>query len=186
MMTEWEFAHAAIGGVASLIFLMQTFGSAGSSGSDIETDGDIDSPGESGTGLADYLSVRNFVAFFIGYGWVTLAALVSGASNPVASLAGVAAGISFVAVSFFLLRAFTRFQEDGTLKLETLIGRPASVYITIPPSGGSAGKVLVDTKTGRVELPARTKNHEELRPGRGVRISGVDGGVLWVEEADSD
>ncbi|MDR3254760.1 MAG: NfeD family protein [Synergistaceae bacterium] len=175
MMTEWELAHAIIGGVASFIFLVQTFGSAG------DTDGDTDSPGDAGTGLADYLSVRNFVAFFIGYGWVALAALLSGASRPTASFAGVVAGLSFIVASLLLLKTFIKFQEDGTLKLETLIGQRASVYIAIGASGCSSGKVLVDTITGRVELPARTTGAEELRPGGSVIISGVEGGVLLVE-----
>jgi membrane protein implicated in regulation of membrane protease activity len=133
------------------------------------------------TACLSYLSVRNFVAFFIGYGWITLAAPLSGVSKTVASLLGAVAGIVFVIASFFLIKTFLRFQENGSLKLESLVGKHASVYITIGARGRFAGKVLVDARTGRVELPARSNAEEDLRPGRLVRIVKIADEVIWVE-----
>jgi membrane protein implicated in regulation of membrane protease activity len=179
-MSEWEWAHAAIGGVATVIFLFQTLGAA--DGSDSDSDGfDGSHDSSSHGGLSSYLSVRNFVAFFLGYGWVTLAALLSGATASAASLLGSAAGLVFVIASFFLIKAFLKFQEDGSLKLESLVGKHASVYITIGARGSYAGKVLVDARSGRVELPARSETEEDLRPGRLVRIVKIVDEVLWVE-----
>lgn len=181
-MGEWEWAHAAIGAAAAIIFLIQTLGAAGDdSVADGDIDGDFDSPGDTGgQGLAGYLSVRNFVAFFIGYGWVTLAALLSGLSQAASSALGVAAGVVIVFVSLALIRTFLRFQEDGSLKMELLPGKGATVYIAIGErSTGRAGKVMVDTRKGRMELPARTEG-EALKPGEFVRIDRVEDGVLWV------
>jgi membrane protein implicated in regulation of membrane protease activity len=186
-MGEWEWAHAAIGGVASIIFLVQTFGAAGDSDSDPDADATAADSSEldhDGGGLFHYLSVRNFVALFVGYGWVTLAALLSGVSRQTSSLLGVCAGIVMVFISLYLLRAFLKFQEDGTLDMESLAGRRASVYITIGASASSAGKVMVDTKAGRVELTARTNDPNTLRPGQMATIVKVDGGVLWVTASD--
>jgi membrane protein implicated in regulation of membrane protease activity len=177
-MNEWEWAHAATGAVATLIFLFQTFGAAGSQDYDTETDVGADAPGDHG--FADYLSVRNFVALFVGYGWVALAALLSGASRGMASILGVCAGIVLVFISLYLLKTFLRFQEDGTLDINSLPGKRATVYITIGGSSSTSGKVMVDTKTGRMELPARTGDPQVLRPGQTVKILRVDGGVLWV------
>jgi membrane protein implicated in regulation of membrane protease activity len=184
-MTELEWVHATIGGVASIIFLAQVLGSAGSADVDLQADADSpsDLPGH-GAGLSEFLSVRNFVAFFIGYGWVTLASLLSGAAWPIASLSGVAAGLVFVVASLLLLKTFLNFQEDGSLKLASLLGKDASVYIMIGASASSTGKVLVDTRTGRVELPARTKNAQDLHPGKLVRVVEVTGDTLWVAEND--
>jgi membrane protein implicated in regulation of membrane protease activity len=187
-MGAWEWGHVILGGAASLIFLFQSLGSADSDDgqADFGADGpdaaDVpDTPaGMAGTALSDYLSVRNFVAFFIGYGWVTFAGLYNGLSKVAASMAGTVSGIIFVFVSLFLLRAFLKFQEDGSLKLETLEGRRAYVYITIMGSASNTGKVMVDTKAGRTELPARTRDDEPLRPGKMVKIQSVEGGVLWV------
>ena len=184
-MSQLEWIHAIIGGIASIIFLFQTLGSAeqgvdaGDIGGDYEMGDDVG-------GLSDYLSVRNFVAFFIGYGWVTLAGLLSGASFWVASLLGVAAGGAFVVASLFIIKTFLKFQEDGSLKVEKLIGEGASVYITIGESGTAQGKVLVDTKKGRTELPARTKDSEKLKPGEWVKIVGTEDGVLWVSKKEGD
>ena len=191
---NWALAHIATGGLASLIFLYQTLGSAHS---DAGNDGDVghmadisgtDADGShwifEGYSLSDFLSVRNFVAFFMGYGWVTLAASLSGNSREFSAACGAAAGAVFVLMSFFLLKTFLKFQEDGSLKLETLTGGYASVYITISSKGASQGKVLVDTKAGRVELPARTRDEDSLRPGVRVRILGPEGGVLWVTAKD--
>ena len=183
-MSAWEWGHVILGGAASLIFLFQSLGSADSGDSSADSGADAldvsDAAGMAGTALSDYLSVRNFVAFFIGYGWVTFAGLYNGLSRVAASMAGTVSGIIFVFVSLFLLRAFLKFQEDGSLKLETLEGRRAYVYITIMEAASNTGKVMVDTASGRVELPARTRDDESLRPGRMVKILGVEGGVLWV------
>lgn len=188
MMTEWEWTHAAIGGLASVVFLFQTLGTADGDG---DLDADFDSPtdtaslGGESMGLSDYLSVRNFVAFFIGYGWITFASLLSGASRAKASFLGVAAGLLFVFVSLMLLRTFLKFQEDGSLKLERLVGKSASVYIAIGARGSSQGKVLLDTQKGRVELPARSDHSEKLSPGAWVKIVSVDSGILWVTVDES-
>jgi membrane protein implicated in regulation of membrane protease activity len=175
-MGTWEWAHLIIGALASLIFLIQSLGSAGSGD---ESGADFDA-GATDTSLMDYLSVRNFVAFFIGYGWVTLAALLSGFSKVSASVGGTAAGAVFVLVSLFLLRSFVKFQEDGSLKPETLVGKHASVYIVIGAEASGMGKVMVDTKTGRIELPARTRDPKPLRPGTLVRILEAEDSILWV------
>ena len=186
-MGEWEWAHVAIGGVATLIFLFQTFGAA-HHGEDFSSDTGFDSSTDAGDvadshfggGLADYLSVRNLVALFMGYGWVTLAALLSGTSREIASLLGVCAGLVFVFISLYLMKTFLKFQETGTLEMKSLTGEQAVVYIAVGGSASGAGKVLVDTKAGRVELPARTDDSNIIRPGCMTKILRTDGGVLWV------
>jgi membrane protein implicated in regulation of membrane protease activity len=181
-MNTWDLAHALTGGVASLIFLIQTLGSAEN---DSDSDANADFSGHfDGDGLYEYLSIRNFVAFFMGYGWVTFVALVVGFSRTAASLCGVAAGVLFVLTSLFIVRSFMRLHEDGSIKLEALVGQSASVYIAIGDS--SPGKVLVDTKHGRMELSARTRDTSRIPAGQWVIIVAADGGVLWVSASTKE
>ena len=187
-MTPWEWTHAAIGGLASAIFLLQTLG-MGEDGGDADspdTDFDYGEIHDHVSGFSGYLSLRNFVGFFIGYGWVTLASLLSGVAPGLSSAFGIAAGVVFVLASLLLIRTFLGFQEDGTLKPESLIGSRASVYIAIAGSGTGQGKVLADTRAGRMELPARTRDSRKLLPGELVEIVGEDGGVLWVARITED
>ena len=111
-MTPWEWTHAAIGGLASAIFLLQTLGMG-------EDGGDADSPDadfdygeihDHAPGFSSYLSLRNFVGFFIGYGWVTLASLLSGVAPGLSSVFGIVAGVVFVLASLLLIRTFLGFQ----------------------------------------------------------------------------
>ncbi|MDR0354793.1 MAG: hypothetical protein LBJ64_03545 [Deltaproteobacteria bacterium] len=191
----WEWSHAILGGVASLVFVFQTLSSGDFDGGSADFDFDVDVGGGAdgaegfgsdadghsiGMALSEYLSVRNLVAFLIGYGWVTFAGLCAGWSKVAASLAGTGAGIALVFASLLLLRTFLKFQEDGSLNLKTLEGRDASVYIAIHGSAANIGKVMVDTKSGRMELPARTRDEEAIRPGKLVKILSVVDGVLWV------
>ena len=97
-----------------------------------------------------------------------------------ASLLGFCAGIVLIFISLYLLKAFLKFQETGTLDMNSLVGKRANVYITIGESSSVAGKVMVDTKTGRLELPARTEAPETFRPGQIVKILRAEGGILWV------
>ena len=185
-MTPWEWTHAAIGALASAIFLLQTLG-MGEDGGDADspdTDFDYGEIHDHASGFSGYLSLRNFVGFFIGYGWVTLASLLSGVG--LSSAFGIAAGVVFVLASLLLIRTFLGFQEDGSLKLNNLIGSRASVYIAIAGSGGGQGKVMADTRAGRVELPARTRDPQKLLPGELVEVVGEDGGVLWVARITED
>ena len=194
-MGEWEWAHVAIGGVATFIFLFQTFGASHNGadlGSEFSSGADFDSsagvgdaePPRFGGGFADYLSVRNLVAFFVGYGWVTLAALLSGTSRGAASSLGICAGVVLVFISLYCVKMFLKFQESGTLKMESLTGKRAVVYITVGGSASSAGKVMVDTTSGRVELPARTNDQDVIPPGHLATILRCDDGMLWVTAKD--
>ena len=185
-MTPWEWTHAAIGGLASAIFLLQTLGMGEDGGDADSPDADFGEIHDHAPGFSGYLSLRNFVGFFIGYGWVTLASLLSGVAPGLSSAFGIAAGVVFVLASLLLIRTFLGFQEDGTLKPESLIGSRASVYIAIAGSGGGQGKVMADTRAGRVELPARTRDPQKLLPGELVEVVGEDGGVLWVARITED
>ena len=185
-MTPWEWTHAAIGALASAIFLLQTLGMGEDGGDADSPDADFGEIHDHAPGFSGYLSLRNFVGFFIGYGWVTLASLLSGVAPGLSSAFGIAAGVVFVLASLLLIRTFLGFQEDGTLKPESLIGSRASVYIAIAGSGGGQGKVMADTRAGRVELPARTRDPQKLLPGELVEVVGEDGGVLWVARITED
>ena len=185
-MTPWEWTHAAIGGLASAIFLLQTLGTGEDGGDADSPDADFGEIHDHAPGFSGYLSLRNFVGFFIGYGWVTLASLLSGVALGLSSAFGIAAGVVFVLASLLLIRTFLGFQEDGTLKPESLIGSRASVYIAIAGSGAGQGKVMADTRAGRMELPARTRDPQKLPPGELVEIVGEDGGVLWVARITED
>jgi len=185
-MTPWEWTHAAIGGLASAIFLLQTLGMGEDGGDADSPDADFGEIHDHAPGFSGYLSLRNFVGFFIGYGWVTLASLLSGVAPGLSSAFGIAAGVVFVLASLLLIRTFLGFQEDGTLKPESLIGSRASVYIAIAGSGEGQGKVMADTRAGRMELPARTRDPQKLPPGELVEIVGEDGGVLWVARITED
>ena len=185
-MTPWEWTHAAIGALASAIFLLQTLGMGEDGGDADSPDADFGEIHDHAPGFSGYLSLRNFVGFFIGYGWVTLASLLSGVAPGLSSVFGIVAGVVFVLASLLLIRTFLGFQEDGTLKPESLIGSRASVYIAIAGSGAGQGKVLADTRAGRMELPARTRDPQKLPPGELVEIVGEDGGVLWVARITED
>ena len=45
---------------------------------------------------------------------------------------------------------------------------------------------MADTRAGRMELPARTRDPQKLPPGELVEIVGEDGGVLWVARVTED
>ena len=177
-MSQLEWLHAGIGGLASVIFLFQTLSSTDADSDDIS--GESYATDHFSSSLSDYLSVRNLVAFFIGYGWVTFAGLLSGRSFPLSAVFGIAAGLVFVWSSLLLLKTFLKFQENGNLNMESLVGTSASVYILIGAAGTSQGKIMVDTHKGRQELPARTHDEEKLVQGDLVTIISNENGVLWV------
>lgn len=184
-MTPFETLHLTVGGIALLFFVAQTFGTESGSDADLDVDGDgipdfdcgCDSPEHAHSSLGDFLSIRNLTGFFMGYGLIAFICARSGFALPFSMALGGGAGLSMAAASFFLLRAFLRFQEDGSDRTEDLIGLSGVVYIELSES--RTGKVLVDSKNGRLERRARSDSGC-LTSGTEVEIVGTSGSLLLV------
>lgn len=150
-------------------------------GVDMDFDSDIDADAGDGGG---FLSIRSLTAFFGGFGWAGLAAQQAGWSDVASILVGVGVGVAFFLVAGFLFVQAKKLTSSGNVDYKTTVGSTGSVYLTIPASRESSGKIEV-TASGRVSIVnAITDDGSEIAANSRIRITEVlDNSTVLVERA---
>ena len=180
---------------ASLIFVIQsvmTFLGA-DSGSDFDTDvdgldapdmtdGDVDTHG-SGQGL---LTFRNFVNFFLGFGWSAILLRESVSSTPLLIILSVLVGVALVTLVMLLFKWLSGMQQAGNINVfKSAVGCEGKVYLTIPGERGGSGKVQITINNAVREYEALTDG-PALATGASVRVVEViSADTLLVEPIES-
>lgn len=180
---------------ASLIFVIQsvmTFLGA-DSGSDFDTDvdgldapdmsdGDMDAHG-SGQGL---LTFRNFVNFFLGFGWSAILLRESVSSKPLLIILSVIVGVALVTLVMLLFKWLSGMQQAGNINVfKSAVGCEGKVYLSIPGERGGSGKVQITINNAVREYEAVTDG-PALATGVSVRVVEViSADTLLVEPIES-
>ena len=187
---------AVVGGLIMVIqFLMMILGFGDFNDIDVPDDapgvdldgGDVDS-GDTDVGsgnmisLARFLSFRVIVAASAFFGvlglWADSAKFHPIVSFAIALLGGWVAGAAVA----FIMGFINKLQSSGTVKLESAIGKTATVYIPIPENKTNTGKIQLSIQ-GRIdEIEAMTPG-PALPSGATVVIKEiVDGRIAVVEK----
>lgn len=158
---------------------------------DADVDADVDTDVDTDTGADDLsdvdglrlLTVRGIIAFFAVGGWLGVV-LVDVGVNTALSIVGAVLGgclAAFLIALFFKL--IYKLQSNGNIDVKNAIGKKATVYLTIPASGTSTGKITMELQDRYVELEAKTKQDSPIKTGSTVKIIDViDGGTVLVEK----
>lgn len=181
---------------ATVIMILQTvmifIGMAGHSDVDMPDDNGIDgvfgndSPdapdvhmGDSGLRL---FTVRGMVAFFAVGGWAGLSALSLSGSPSAAIITSLIAGtLALLLVAWFFKWAAS-LNENGTLQMDSAVGKVGEVYITVPPDMTGTGKVNVIIQGRLTEAEAMTECSRPLKYGEPVEVIGMAvGNTLMVK-----
>jgi membrane protein implicated in regulation of membrane protease activity len=161
-------------GIACLAaFLIVILGFFQLIGMEIHTD--IDHPDHDGASL---FSVKPIIGFFFGFGWAGGYCMGQMAFFPAFCLA-VLAGLGAMFIIWGIVRTFVRFQNDGSLKMASAVGKDGIVYTTIDPEKG--GEIQITLNTGLETLPAVTREPAPISTGKTVTVIRLDGPNLLVE-----
>jgi membrane protein implicated in regulation of membrane protease activity len=157
-------------------------------GTDVDTGGDFHDGGHPGHGvdhpdhpLMGYFTVRNFIAFFLGFSWGGLAYRSLGLPPSLSIILGIPVGLFFVFVVMFLMKALSNLKSEGTVFLENAVGSEATVSIFIPGDLKGNGKVSLTVQGRLMEVEAITRGGDLRRSDR-VKVVDVSGGQLIVEK----
>ena len=189
MITTWwaslSLAMKILWGVtltASLIFVIQsilTFIGADSGDGGIDTDvdtgfdsEDADAAVEGGTNLYTF---RNFVNFFLGFGWSAILLQDSIHSIPLLIVVSVVIGVALVALVMYLFKWLSGMQQSGNINLyKAAVGCTGTVYLTIPGERAGEGKVQIAINGSVREYNAVTDG-ETLKTNTPIRVVEVLG-----------
>jgi len=177
--------------VASIIFVIQNIlllMGIGDMDTDVDTDFDTDSATDGDTlgspGIFSLFTLRNFINFFLGFGWggVSLAPVIG--NKTLLILAAVCCGLLFVALFVILMRAILKLEHNGAFRIQDCVGHTATVYLRIPAKREAAGIIQISINGSVHEISAFTDG-EVLPTGIRVKVVGIiDSGSLLVDKIE--
>lgn len=142
-LATWFTAPALLG--TGFLMIQLVLGELGGDGAfDIDLDMDIDTSADHPGAEFGLLSVQSISAFFMGYGWIGLAAyrfLDIGFTG--AGLVAVAAGAGVAWLMIYLLRTFLKLQNNTNVSIHRAVGLVGEVYATVPPSEQGKGEIIL-------------------------------------------
>ena len=177
---------------ASLIFVIQTvmtFLGADADGTDFDMDVDTSMDGsdlsniEGGSNLYTF---RNFVNFFLGFGWTAILLEKSVQSTALVIILSVLVGVALVIAVMYLFKWLSSMQQSGNINVyKAAVGCQGKCYLRIPAERGGEGKVQITIQGAVREYNAITDG-DEIKTGASVKVlEAVDANTLLVEELNS-
>lgn len=167
---------------ASLIFVIQTvltfIGMDTDSGLDVP-DGGFDTSTEVGTFPFQLFTFRNFINFFLGFGWTAIA--LEGKMHTVCIvIISVLVGLALVAAVMYIFFLMSKMEQSGNIETASAVGCKGNVYLTIPGNRGGEGKVQISIQGSVREFDAMTDG-DTLPNGHPIQVIAVlNGNMLLV------
>jgi hypothetical protein len=177
---------------ATLIFIIQTvmtFLGADADSTDFDMDVDTSMDGSDLSNIdsgANLYTFRNFVNFFLGFGWTAIILQPSVKSTAVLVIIAVLVGITLVALVMYMFKWLYSMQQSGNINVyKSAVGCQGKCYLRIPGERGGEGKVQI-TIQGAVREYNAVTDGDEIKTGTSVKVlEAIDGNTLLVEELNS-
>ena len=180
---------------ASLIFIIQTimtFVGADTDGdanfdANFDTDVDIaDVDAAVGSGGVNLYTFRNFVNFFLGFGWTAILLNDTIKSRGLLLLVAILVGVALVALVMWLFKWLYSMQQTGNINVyKSAVGCTGTVYLPIPAERKGEGKVQIAIQGAVREYNALTDG-DALTTGTPITVVEViNPSTLLVEPLNS-
>ena len=177
---------------ATLIFVIQTvmtFLGADADSTDFDVDVDASMDGSDLSNIdsgANLYTFRNFVNFFLGFGWTAIILQPSVKSTAVLVIISVLVGIALVALVMYMFKWLYSMQQSGNINVyKAAVGCQGKCYLRIPGERAGEGKVQI-TIQGAVREYNAVTDGDEIKTGASVKVvEAIDGNTLLVEELNS-
>ena len=176
---------------ATLVFIIQTvmtfLGADADGDFDVDVDASMDGTDLSNIeGGSNLYTFRNFVNFFLGFGWTAILLQNSVKSTGLRILLAVVVGIVLVAAVMYLFKWLSSMQQSGNINVyKAAVGCQGTCYLRIPAERSGEGKVQITIQGAVREYDAVTDG-DEIKTGTSVKVlEVVDANTLLVEGLNS-
>ena len=176
---------------ATLVFVIQTVMTflGADTGGDFDVDVDTSMDGSDLSNIdggANLYTFRNFVNFFLGFGWTAIILQGSIKSTGLLVLVAVLVGVALVVAVMYLFKWLSSMQQSGNINVyKSAVGCQGKCYLRIPGERSGEGKVQINIQGAVREYDAVTDG-DEIKTGASVRVvEAIDGNTLLVEELNS-
>lgn len=168
----------------TLIFIIQLLmtiiGVSSDHGLDNFGDSDMDVDSDAGIGF-QFISLKNFIAFFTIFGWTGLACLDGGLGIGLSVFIAIIAGLIMMVIMASLFYFMGKLTESGNFKINSAIGHTGTVYLRIPAAKSGVGKIQINV-SGLKTLDAVTNHTEDIKSGSLIKVVDVNEGNILVVE----
>ena len=175
---------------ASLIFVIQTvmtFLGTDSDSSDFDVDTSMDGTDLSNIeGGSNLYTFRNFVNFFLGFGWAAILLQKSVKSTGLLIVLAVLVGVALVIAVMYLFKWLSSMQQSGNINVyKSAEGCQGKCYLVIPGERTGEGKVQI-TIQGAVREYNAVTDGDTIKTGTPIKVVDViNDNTLLVEELNS-
>ena len=178
---------------ATLIFIIQTvmtfLGADADGATDFDVDVDTSMDGADLSNIdggANLYTFRNFVNFFLGFGWTAIILEPKVKSTAVVVIVSVLVGIALVTLVMYMFKWLYSMQQSGNINVyKACVGCQGKCYLRIPGERSGEGKVQI-TIQGAVREYNAVTDGDEIKTGASVKVvEAIDGNTLLVEELNS-
>ena len=176
---------------ATLVFIIQTvmtfLGADADGDFDVDVDTSMDGADLSNIeGGSNLYTFRNFVNFFLGFGWTAILLQNSVKSTGLRIVLAVLVGVALVVAVMYLFKWLSSMQQSGNINVyKAAVGCQGTCYLRIPAERSGEGKVQI-TIQGAVREYNAVTDGDEIKTGTSVRvIEAVDANTLLVEGLNS-
>ena len=176
---------------ATLVFIIQTvmtfLGADADGDFDVDVDTSMDGADLSNIeGGSNLYTFRNFVNFFLGFGWTAILLQNSVKSTGLRVVLAVLVGVALVVAVMYLFKWLSSMQQSGNINVyRAAVGCQGTCYLRIPAERSGEGKVQI-TIQGAVREYNAVTDGDEIKTGTSVKvIEAVDANTLLVEGLNS-
>ena len=153
-------------------------------GHDVGADHDFADDHVSSTWLFGVISFRTVVSALAFFGLAGLAADAAELQLVTTFAIALSSGVAAMYLVHWMMQSLYRLREDGTVRIQSAVGKTAAVYLRIPGAKAGVGKVTVSVQGRSMEYPAMTSQNALPTGARVVVTDVIDRNTLEVESVD--
>lgn len=178
--------------VATVLLLVQIimmiFSFGGDADVDLDGDGlpdDMSAGNDSGVG---FFTLKGITVFFSIGAWVGLLCAVLFPNNleGLSILPAFVSGMIGMIIMYLAMKGMTKMQSNGNIQKESIVGKEATVYVTIKPSRTGRGKVTMTAQGQYMELDAITDEKEKISVDEKVIVCEYTNGTVVVKREENN
>lgn len=157
---------------SSLVFIIQSIMTFVGMDSETDFNVDVDSDVSGDSAPFQLFTFRNFINFFLGFGWTAIALRPEIDNTFLLLFIAVIVGALLVTAVMMIFKWLSGMTQTGNITTASAVGCRGTVYLTIPGERQGEGKVQITVQNAIREFDAVT-NGEKLANGTPIKVKEV-------------
>lgn len=147
-------------------------------GGDTEVETDFNTVSETDISF-NYLSVQSILAFFMGFGWSGLSALIQfKTGGKIALLIAIFVGLAFMFLSAYLMYSVKKLNKRIVVDYNELINKTGKAYTTFEPK--KEGQIEIDLNNRLSTLNAINLSDEKINAFSIIKVVKVENNQIYI------